>query len=154
MRGLKYVAALCVFSAGLFAADNPFIGTWKLNPAKSKFAPGTEFKEATVTFEAVGDQVKRVLHGTGADGQTIHQEGTILWDGKDHKIDEADGAPITVAVTKIDAKTLDVKVKQAGKVIETVKASVSSDGKTMTAISKGEGPGGIKIDNEEVLEKQ
>ncbi len=60
MRGLQFFAAVCIFSTFAIAADNPFIGTWKLDAAKSKFSPGTEIKEMTMTFEAVGDQVKRV----------------------------------------------------------------------------------------------
>ena len=38
MRGLKTLTAVCLFSSALFAAD-PFLGTWKLNPAKSKALP-------------------------------------------------------------------------------------------------------------------
>jgi len=36
------VLTLAVFFAGVvvFAAQNPNIGTWKLNEAKSKFGPG------------------------------------------------------------------------------------------------------------------
>jgi hypothetical protein len=40
MRTSSFVAAVCVFSVALIAADNPFVGTWKLNTAKSKGTPG------------------------------------------------------------------------------------------------------------------
>ena len=77
MRGLKSVTAICVFSAALFAADNPFLGTWKMNVAKSKGTPGTLAKEATVKFEADGDQIKRTVTGTEGDGQPMNISGTI-----------------------------------------------------------------------------
>ena len=54
MRGLHLVAAFCVCSVTLLAADNPFLGTWKLNLAKSKGTTGTLSKEETVVFESDG----------------------------------------------------------------------------------------------------
>ena len=47
--------ALCFF-AGVtcFAADDPQIGTWKLNEAKSKLTRDAG-KNTTVAYEAVGD---------------------------------------------------------------------------------------------------
>ena len=154
MPGLKRLTALCIFSTALFAADNPFVGTWKLNTAKSKFSPGTAIKEATVTFEAVGDQMKRTLVGTDADGQPLNQSGTIPWDGKEHKIDAPNGPSIMVAVKKVNNRTLDVTVKQDGKLVDTIKAGVSKDGKTMTTTEKGEDQKGRKLDNTLVFEKQ
>jgi hypothetical protein len=102
MRGRQLLTALCVFSAALVGAGNPIAGTWKLNPEKSKSAPGTAIKEMTVTFEPVGDQWKRVATGTGSDGKAFNQNSTIAWDGKDHAIDEPG---MTVAVTQVDDRT-------------------------------------------------
>ena len=155
MRGLQTVAVACLFSTALVAADNPFIGTWKLNPAKSKFATGTELKEMTVTFEAVGNEMKRTVSGIDPDGQQINQNSTIAWDGKAHKIEAPGAPPIMVAVKKVGDHTLDVTVKQPdGKLLDTVKAVVSKDGKSLTVTEKGEDPKGRKLDNTEVFEKQ
>ena len=94
MHGFKLLTAFCVFSTVVLAANDAFVGTWKLNPAKSKFSPGTAYKDATVTFEAVGDQWKRTATGTDADGKPINENSTVAWDGKDHPIEEG----MTVAV--------------------------------------------------------
>jgi hypothetical protein len=155
MRGLQRLTAICIFSTALFAADNPFVGTWKLNAAKSKFAPDTELKEMTVTFEAVGNEMKRTVSGIDPDGQQINQSSTIAWDGKAHKIESPPNPPIMVAVKKVGDHTLDVTVKQPdGKLLDTVKAVVSQDGKSMTVTEKGQDPKGRKLDNTEVFEKQ
>ena len=138
MRGLRRLIATCVFSTALFAANSPYAGTWKLNTAKSKFAPGTGMKEAAVTFEAVGDQMKRTVAGVDSDGQQMNESSTIAWDGKDHKIADEGGAAITAAVNKVNDRTLHVIVKNNGKLMETVHAVVSSDGKKMTATVKGQ----------------
>jgi hypothetical protein len=44
--------ALCFFGAALCFADDPQMGTWKLNEAKSKFAPGVP-KNHTVVYDAL-----------------------------------------------------------------------------------------------------
>jgi len=58
-------------------------------------------------------------------------------------------------VKKVNNNTLDVTVKQPdGKALETVKAVVSHDGKSITVTDKGEDSKGRKLDNIEVFEKQ
>jgi hypothetical protein len=151
MRVFHALCAFCVVSTALLAAESPFVGTWKLNTGKSRSTPGTAVKEMTVTFEAVGNEMKRVATGTDGDGQPINQDSTIAWDGKDHAID----APgMTVAVKQVNDRTLSVTVKQEGKVVDSVRAVVSKDGKTMTSYEKGQDPKGRKLDNTDVFEKQ
>jgi hypothetical protein len=46
----------CTMLSGLLLAqDNPFVGTWKLNTAKSKFEPGRQLKSMTRTIVAQGN---------------------------------------------------------------------------------------------------
>jgi len=151
MRGCQLLAALCVFSTALLAADSPFAGTWKLNTAKSKATPGTEIKEMTMTFESVGDQWKRVATGIDSAGKPFNENSTIAWDGKDHAIDEPG---MTAAVTQVNDHTLNVTVKHDGTVVSSVHAVVSKDGKTMRVVEKGQDPQGRKLDNVDVFEKQ
>lgn len=155
MRALSCVAAVCVFSVALVAADNPFVGTWKLNTAKSRGTPGTLSKEATVVFEAVGDQMKRTVTGINPDGEPVNNSSTIPWDGKEHKVEGLQGQPLMVAVKSVNDRRVNVTVKNAeGKVVSTGHAEVSKDGKTLTSTSKGEDPKGRKYDNVEVFDKQ
>ena len=153
MRALHLLPAFCVFSAILTAADNPFVGTWKLNTAKSKGTAGTMFKEQTVIFETDGNDIKRTLTGVDPDGQKINTSATIPWDGKEHKVDGPMG-PAMVAVKSINDHAVNVTVKVNGKVVASGRSVVSKDGKTMTASFKGEDPKGRKIDNVEVFDKQ
>src|SRR6185503_19934479 len=52
-------------------ADN-FLGTWKLNVAKSKYDAGQAPKALTVTFEKAGAAVKITAKGTAANGTPIN----------------------------------------------------------------------------------
>jgi hypothetical protein len=151
MRGLQLFAAACVFAAFALAADNPFIATWKLDAAKSKFAPGTEIKEMTITFEVAGDQVKRVAAGVMGDGESFKEDDTLAWDGKAHNINEPG---MTVAVHRIGDRRLHVIVKHEDKLVNEVRVTLSSDGNTFTATEKGVDSKGRKLDNIDVFEKQ
>lgn len=153
MRVLHLVVAFCICSIILTAADNPFVGTWKLNTAKSKGTPGTMNKEATVVFETDANGVKRTVKGIDADGQKLEASGTVPWDGMEHKVDGPMG-PAMVAVKSVNDRKINVTVKVNGKVVSSGRAVVSKDGKTMTASFKGEDPKGRKFDNVEVFDRQ
>ena len=53
------VVAAALLATGALAkgGSNPMIGTWKLNPAKSKFTPGPGPKSLTVKIEPAGKGV-------------------------------------------------------------------------------------------------
>ena len=69
-RNLILTAALCFAGAALSFADNPNMGTWKLNEAKSKIPAGAP-KNTTVVYEAAGDSVKVTTDGTDRDGKPV-----------------------------------------------------------------------------------
>ena len=87
MRTRTTLAALAVFFAGiaLCLAEDAHMGTWKLNEAKSKFAPGAA-KNTTVVYEAAGDNVKVTVDGVDKDGKPTHNEWTGKFDGKDYPV--------------------------------------------------------------------
>lgn len=150
MRGFQVLTALCVFSSAMLAANDAFVGTWKINPAKSKFAPGTETKDETVIFEKVGDQWKRTATGTDPDGKPINDNSTVAWDGKDHPIEEG----MSVAVNVLNDNALKFMIKRDGKFVMSGRLVISKDGKTMTAYAKGSDSQARKVDNVEIFEKQ
>ena len=159
--------AIFVISSTLFAADNPFLGTWKLNTAKSKSSPMPVAQSMTVKFEADGEKVRRTVTGVDGEGKPIMQggpEGTsVAWDGKDHAVpapprpqpvSAPNGPPMTIAVKRVGDYRNDVTGKQNGKVTVTVRSVVSKDGKTMTNTVNGVNEKGEKFHEVEVLEKQ
>jgi hypothetical protein len=78
--------AFCFLAgAACFAAD-PQIGTWKLNEAKSKFAPGTGKNTMVVYKNAMGGKVKITTDGIDANGKAAHSEWTGKFDGKDYSV--------------------------------------------------------------------
>jgi hypothetical protein len=57
-RTLLLSLALCFIGAAVSFADNPNMGTWKLNEAKSKIPAGS-VKNTTVVYEAAGDSGRK-----------------------------------------------------------------------------------------------
>ena len=78
-------AALCMTALVLGFADDPNVGTWKINEAKSKVAAGMA-KNTTVVYTAVGDSYKCVVDGVDAAGKPSHNEWTGKFDGKDYPV--------------------------------------------------------------------
>ena len=69
------------------AQDEPRVGTWELNLAKSTFSPGPPPKRQTLTFQAAGPHWTALLQGIDASGKPINPDLNNLainFDGKDH----------------------------------------------------------------------
>src|SRR5262245_19306629 len=129
--------AICFFGAVLCFADDPQMGTWKLNEAKSKFAPGVP-KNHTVVYETAGDNVKITVDGTDKDGKSTHNEWTGKFDGKDYPV-TGDPTSDMRSYTKVGNRVLKMEVKKDGKVTVTGRIVVSPDSKTrmVTATEAG-----------------
>jgi len=159
MRRILPLASLVtlslVASSVVLAQDSPFVGTWKLNPVKSKFTGTQPLKSQTRTEVAQRDGFKVTYEGIAADGSRISYSYTTNLDGKDSPYSgrEPNGAD-TLAVTRVDAHTRTVVHKKAGKTLYTTRGVVSKDGKVLTITSKGMNAQGQPINVTRVWDKQ
>jgi hypothetical protein len=150
------VIALSLIASGLLLAqNNPAIGTWKLNIAKSKFVDGQPPQSETRTVEAQGNGAKYTFEGVRGDGSQIAYSFTTNYDGKDSPISGAgpNGAE-TIAMRHVDANTNKAELKKGGKVVQRTTAVVSSDGKVTTLTSKGTNAQGQPTSSTTVWDKQ
>ena len=153
----RRVTFAIVFSLGLvgslWAAD-PFVGTFKLNLAKSKW-PSSPPKELTVVVASQGDDYLVTGTGTDADGKPTAVKYTFPKKGG--PIAYTEGGPpsgTSATVKKIDDYTADSTTTQDGKVITTSHYAVSKDGKTSTLTVKGTDAQGNPVDRVEVFDRQ
>jgi len=133
MKTRSILVSAAAFLAGValaLAADNSMMGTWKLNEAKSKAAPGTG-KNMSVTYTAAGDSIKAVIDGVDKDGKPTHNEWTGKFDGKDYPV-TGDMSSDMRSYKMIDASTMEVVAKKGGKVVLTGKIVTAADGKSRT----------------------
>ena len=120
---LATVFAIVLGSSVTLAADN-WLGTWKMNAAKSRFAPAPGPRSQTLKFEA-----------------TV--EGTRLTSETD-----------TASSQRINANAYVNTWKMGGKATITSKARVSRDGKTLTINQTGRNSKGETVHSTVVYDKQ
>ena len=151
-RRIGITLALCFVGAALCLAADGFLGTWKLNEAKSKLAPGTP-KNSTVVYSTMSDNVMVTIDGTDAAGKPTHTEWMGKYDGKDYPV-TGDSTSDARSVKKIDDHTLAFTVKKGDKVLFTGSIALSADGKTRTVTTEGTDSSGKKITATAVYDKQ
>lgn len=135
--------------AVLAQSNNPLIGTWKLNSAKSKGVTS-----GTTTIEAVGAGVKFTSDFTVADGTPSHSEFSGKYYGKDNPVTGSNPYGNVVALTRVNATTTRLTFKQDGKASAVITIVLSADGKTRTATAKGKDAKGQPVDTVSFYEKQ
>ncbi len=153
-RLVVFALALLAVSTGLGAAEDPLVGTWKLNLAKSKYSPGPLPQGETLKFEPYGDNgIKVTAQITDAQGKATVIEYSGSFDGKDVSVAGTEDAD-TASMKRIDAYTTERTYKKAGKVTTTARRVVSKDGKALTITSKGTNAKGQAVNNVSVFDKQ
>jgi hypothetical protein len=150
----RTVLASAVLLAGsaLCFAEDPNMGTWKLNEGQSKLSPGAP-KNHTVAYAAAGDNVKVTVDGVDASGKPAHSEWTGKFDGKDYPV-TGDSTSDARSYTKVDDRTLEFSGKKAGKVTISGRVVIAADGKTRTVTTTGTDAQGAKVSATAVYDKQ
>jgi hypothetical protein len=144
--------AVIFFVSAAWSQQSPFVGTWKMNPSKSKFGDSPRFEQTNVISQS-GDELKNVSDITYEGGAKLHVEWRAKLDGKPYPL-EGDVHYDTVLVTKINERTLEVVSKKGSQVSRSSRWVISSDGKTMTRTMKIVDDKGQEVDNVVALDKQ
>jgi len=147
-------AMLAVAVLATAQSTDPFVGTWRLNVAKSKYSPGPVPKSVTTTYEAAGQGYKISVKNEPASGPVQQYSYTTDPAGKDVPVTGNNPNADMVAVKRIDTLTLETVNKKSGKVTTTQRSVVTADGKTRTVTTTGTDPQGQKLNNVAIFEKQ
>ena len=150
-KTIALTISLVFVSAALGFQNNPQMGTWKLNEAKSKFAG--KARNQTVVYEASGDQTKVTVEGVDENGATVHNEWTGKFDGKDYPV-TGDANSDARSYRMINKNTLAMTVKKDGKATVNGRIVVSRYGKTRTVTTTATDAQGKKVTNVAVYDKQ
>lgn len=135
------------------AAENPLMGTWKLNEGKSKYAPGSA-KNTMVTYTAAkGDMIKCTADGVDKDGKPIHWTWTGKLDGKSYPL-KGSSAFDALAYHPVNEFTNNTTATKDGKVVMTAVIAVAKDGKSRTVTLSGTDAKGKKITDRTYYDKE
>lgn len=161
---LGVLASVCVVGElRLIAqANDPLIGTWVLDRAKSTFSSQVTFfgttsapDKRTMKFERVPEGTRHVtetVDNSGFSAEIYKLQYTFKVDGKEYNADVQ--MPVnTVSFKRIDANTIERRGTYRGEAVETVTYAVSADGKVLTVTQKGTTQG-AEITSVQVFNRQ
>ena len=143
--------ASVLFASPAFAED-PIVGTWKLNVAKSRFSPGAALAAGTRVYTESNGLYTLDQKLTSTDGKETSFRVKYR-DGKEEK-QTATGFVDATLAKKIDANTWDFNLKKDGNVVGHVHRVVSPDGKTLTVHNTGTQVSRVVGDETLVFDKQ
>ena len=153
-RTILFTLAFCLCAAlASQAADNPNLGTWKLNEGKSKVPAGAA-NNTGVTYTMEGDSYKCVVEGVDANGQPTHNEWTGKFDGMDYAVSGDPNADMRALRQGKDDHHYRLTQKKDGKVVGTGSIVLSPDGKSRTVSITTTGADGKKATVSMAYDKQ
>ena len=144
--------ALSFTAAAVCLAASPHMGTWKLNEAKSKLAPGMG-KNHTVVYAEQKDKIKVTVDGVDKDGKPTHGVWVGKWDGKAYP-EKGNLAWNSAAYKIVNDRTNDITTMKDGKMVWSGKIEVAADGKSRTVTINGTGADGKKFKSKAVYDKE
>jgi len=155
--GVLLLAAVVLVPLLVLAqGQDSWVGTWKLNLARSKYEPANLApKSQTIRQEAAaGGGVRTVVDVVDAQGKAQHQEYLVSFDGKAVAITGAADANTTRVYKRLDDGTYEYVQSVSGKPTTTVRTVVSADRKTRTLTTTGRNAQGQTISNVAVYDRQ
>jgi hypothetical protein len=151
-KAVVVLIATLAWGASSGAQNEPFLGTWELNLARSSITRGAPPLIETVVnrSEPGGFRSLLAVVSERATSVEIHHYN---FDGGFHETGGSD--PRELSVKRIDPNTIEQQTRRAGQITVTRRIELSRDGKTMTFTASGITGGGQKYDNDiRVYERQ
>ena len=151
-RSIIMTMVLCFVGLAASFAENPNMGTWKLNEAKSKIPAGM-MKNTMVVYSADGDNIKVVTDGTDGKGNPMHTEWTGKFDDKDYPL-SGDPTADSRSYKKLNERILTLANMKDGNVATSGRIVVSADGKTRKLTVSAKDSAGKQITSTAIYDKQ
>ena len=150
---LLKVATMLLCVAAVVSAADPFVGTWKVDVAKSLYRTGTAPKSMTVTIAESGADEDTTVAVVTADGSDISYQFKTPIKGGAGTVVKGAGFD-AVSAKRINATTRETSFLQGVKEVRTVRTSITKDGKTMNTTVSGVDAQGKPVTANLVSEKQ
>jgi hypothetical protein len=148
------IAGTLSLPPALARQEAPWLGTWTLDPQESTPEPGgSPYARVVFSIEPREGGLKVVYDMVGTRGGRTHLEWTGAFDGRDYPVQGVDYV-LTNAYTLIDADSWRIVVKVDGQAAATTTASVSPDGKILTAVTSETTADGATLTRTRVYDRQ
>jgi hypothetical protein len=149
---LLLLALSALFDTALLAQNEPFLGTWELNLAKSSITRGAPPQGETIENVAEAGGFKSTLTSVTGRGKNVEIHHYIF-DGAFHQTEGGD--PRELSFKRVDRRNIESDTRRNGQITVNRRFQLSEDGRTMTIIASGTSGGGQKYVNDtRVYEKK
>jgi hypothetical protein len=154
MKTLILAAALVAVPYSASAAV-PFVGTYKLNPAKSATTGGQTPPDLTLTVSEDGNNLRIATSGKTASGGAITADALVLPKaGGTIKAPAGEADYDSTVVSRKDPNTIEMLASLKGKERTRVKLALSRDGKTLTRSFTSTNAQGRPVSGTTVFERE
>ncbi|MGQ0641753.1 MAG: hypothetical protein ACT4P6_13470 [Gemmatimonadaceae bacterium] len=125
--------------------NDPVIGTWVLNIAKSSFGGGIpDITSQTVTYAPGPSGITATTETVTRSGAVLQTTYTAAYDGKRYPISGSPNAD-SISFARLDARTVERFDTKGPTFVGSLTRIVAADGKTLTVMSKPVGAGGRTV---------
>ncbi len=118
--------------------QDPFIGTWRLNPAGSQFDPNHRPREGTMRWQLDGDgHYLLTAEGTNDKGEKCTERPQrFIPDGEEYPVPDFPG--LSLVTSRPAPNTIEGRCRREdGSIVGEASYTVSADGRMMTATTAG-----------------
>jgi hypothetical protein len=129
--------------------NNVFTGTWKANVAQSHYSPGPPPKSTTLTFAPDGVCTLEVVDEKGKE-----YKYSMPWSTDGKEVPAPGMGEGTTISSKVQGHTMNVTMKAGGKIVQTIHAVASPDGRTHKGVIDAKDEQGHSVHDVVVFEKQ
>jgi hypothetical protein len=152
-RFLILILVAFAFCLTAKAADDPSVGTWKLNTSESKFSSGPPPQSIILRIEPSGDNGLKITTET-IDAQGKRSVSTFNgdFDSKDSPV-TGDPNADSASLKRADANTTETQNKKSGRITSFFRRIVSRDKKKMTVTKTENNPQGETVVDIEVFDR-
>ena len=147
------ILAPTLSGAQMTPADDPVMGAWKLNVARSKFTPGPGWQSQLRVYAAAPTGVSVSWTGVDAGGETMRVSYTYAYDGRDYAM-AGSASYDTLNAVRIDKWTVRSEEKRDGKTVGIAVRTVSRDGKVLTITDEGTNRKGRAFSQRLIFDRQ
>ena len=130
----------------------PWIGAWKLNPAKSTPARDSRYKRTITKIQPWQDGIRVTYDMVGTRGGVTHMEWNGKFDGKDYPVEGLDYV-LTNSYKLLSDHSYEIVIKVEGGVAATAHVEISADGKTLTTVTNQKNAQGQDVKTTAVYDK-
>ncbi len=148
---LAMLVVVAVSTAGLLgvalAASDPFIGTWVMDPQRSRYEAGDLPQSMSIVMTSAGQGIYYRSQTTLSNGSHVSSAYTADYDGSVAMVLGTTGIMAPVSLRRVDDRTVECSYMKGLRVVASSRRVISENGATMTITTVSPGKDGATSTN-------